>query len=78
MEEVQRFLHAIQVKRVHPNEKDLMLSKETKDGRFSVKWFYGVLDCSNAVLFPHSIIWNSWIPTKVGFFAWEASHGRKC
>ena len=37
VEEVQRFLHAIQVKRVHPNQEDLMLSKETKDGCFLVK-----------------------------------------
>ena len=73
VEEVQSLLHAIQVKRVHSNQEDMMLLKETKDGRFSAKCFYGVFDCSVAVLFSHSIIWNTWIPTKVGFFAWEAS-----
>ena len=25
-----------------------------------------------AVVFPHQFIWNTWVPTKVGFFAWEA------
>ena len=68
VEEVQSLLHAIHVKGVHPNQEDLMLLKETKDGCFSVKCFYGVLDRSIAVLFPHSIIRNTWIPTKVGFF----------
>ena len=75
VEEVQRFLQVIQVKRVHPNQEDLMLLKETKDGRFSMKRFYGVLDHSVAVLFSHSIIWNSWIPTKVGFFYLESFLG---
>ena len=53
-----------------------MLLKGTKDGCFSIKCFYGVLDRSVAVLFPHCIIWNTWTPTKVGFFAWEASLGK--
>ena len=78
VEEVQRFLHAIQVKRGHPNQEDLMLSKETKDERFSVKWFDGVLDCLATVFFPHCIIWISWIPTKVGYFLLGKPSGGKC
>ena len=68
VEDIQRFLQAIQVKSVHPNQEDLMLLKETKDGTFSVKWFNEVLNHSVTILFPHGIIWNTWIPTNVGFF----------
>ena len=42
MEEDESLLHVIHVKRVHPNQEDLMLLKETKDGLFSIKCFYGV------------------------------------
>ena len=36
--------------------------------------FFGTrLDISlYAVVFRHQFIWNTWVPTKVGFFAWEA------
>ena len=78
MEEVESFLHAIHVKRVDPNKKELMLLKETKDGRFSVKCFYGVLDRLNVVLFLHSIIWNTWTPTKVSFFLLGKPLGGRC
>ena len=78
MEEVQSLLQAIQVKRVHSSQEDLMLLKDTKDGCFSVKWFYGVLNCSVTDLFPHGIFWNTWIPTKVGCFLLGRPLGGKC
>ena len=56
VEEVQSLHHTIRVKRVHHNQEDMMLLKETKDGCFSVKCFYGVLDRSISVLFPLCII----------------------
>ncbi|RVW34871.1 hypothetical protein CK203_078016 [Vitis vinifera] len=31
------------------------------------------LDSRSAIHFPNSIIWSPYVPTKVGFFAWEAS-----
>ena len=53
-----------------------MLWKETKDRIFSVKSLYNALDSRRVVQFPKSIIWNPCVPTKVGFFAWEASWGK--
>ena len=47
--------------------------KESKNEIFSVKSLYNTLEPSCAVPFPWSIIWSPCVPTKVGFFAWEAS-----
>ena len=43
---------------------------------FSVKSLYSVLEPRIAVPFPWNIIWSPCVPTKVGFFALEASWGK--
>ena len=53
-----------------------MVWKETKNEIFTVMSLYNSLDHSSAVLFPWKIIWWPYVPTKVGFFAWEASWGK--
>ena len=73
MEEIQNRLQALQDKRILPNQDDLMLMREAKDGCFSVKLFYKVLFGSNSIVFPHQLIWSNWVPSKMSFFAWEAS-----
>ena len=73
---VERFLSTIQGKRVFMDSKDRMLWKETKNGKFFVKSLYGALQTRNSVPFPWSIIWNPCVPSKVGFFAWEALWGK--
>ena len=40
---------------------------------FSVKSFYSALEPRSAVLFPKSIIWSPYVPTKVVFFFWLGS-----
>ena len=50
--------------------------KGTKNEIFTVKSLYNSLDHCCAVPFPWRIIWSLDVPTKVGFFAWEASWGR--
>ena len=76
MEDVQIFLHSLQGKRVILDQEDVLLMKNVKDGRFSVKHFYLILTTGQESLFPYCFVWNSWVPTKVGFFAWEASWGK--
>ena len=76
VEEIQNLLQALQDKRILPNQDDLMLMREAKDGCFSVKLFYKVLFGSNSIVFPHQLIWSNWVPTKMSFFAWEASWGK--
>ncbi|RVW51826.1 hypothetical protein CK203_085751 [Vitis vinifera] len=74
--EVERFLLTIQGKRLNANVEDRMVWKETKNEIFTVKSLYNSLDHSCVVPFPWSIIWSPYVPTKVGFFAWEASWGK--
>ena len=73
LDEILCLLNAIQGKKIIESQEDLMSFKETKDGSFSVKLLFKALDRSENVVFPHNFIWNSWVPTKVSFFAWEAS-----
>ena len=51
---------------------DVMIWLKTKNSVFIVK-SYSSLASRRAKLFPHSIVWNSWTPIKVNFFAWEAT-----
>ena len=44
-----------------------------KNGKFTVKVFFSTLESRSTVLFSTSMIWNSWVPPKVSFFAWEAT-----
>ena len=73
VEEVERLLLTIRGRRLNPLLEDRMLGKETKDGFFSVKPLYSTLASRRVVQFPNSIIWSPCVPTKVCFFAWEAS-----
>ena len=54
-------------------KEDKMVWKATKNGMFSVRSFYNALENVGEVTFPSKIIWNSWVPTKVSFFAWETT-----
>ena len=76
MEMVERFLFSLQGKRVVINLEDGLWWKEAKDGNFSVKSFYSALEGSSTVLFLKNIIWSPGVPTKVSFFAWEATWGK--
>ncbi|RVW54461.1 putative ribonuclease H protein [Vitis vinifera] len=60
-------------KRLIVGMEDRVLWNASKNGIFSVKSLYNTLDSSGAVPFPWRIIWSPCVPTKVGFFAWEAS-----
>ena len=73
---VERFLFSLQGKRVVINLEDGLWWKEAKDGNFSVKSFYSALEGSSTVLFLKNIIWSPGVPTKVSFFAWEATWGK--
>ena len=76
MDEILYLLNTIQGKQIIENQEDLMFLKETKNGNFSVKLLFKAMDRFENVVFPYKFIWNSWVPTKVDFFAWEASWGK--
>ncbi|RVW92453.1 hypothetical protein CK203_042697 [Vitis vinifera] len=76
VETVERLLSTLKGKRLVAGLEDRVLWKASKNGIFSVKSLYNTLESSRAVPFPGSIIWSPCVPTKVGFFAWEASWGK--
>ena len=70
------FIGTIQGKKVILEMEDRVTWKENKNGNFIVRSLSGILESRGVSLFPHKIIWNSWLPPKVGFFAWETSWGK--
>ena len=73
---MERFLLTLQGKRLVFGLEDRVVWKERKNGNFSVKSLYSSLEPRCAVPFSWNIIWSPCVPTKVGFFAWEASWGK--
>ncbi|RVW58897.1 putative mitochondrial protein [Vitis vinifera] len=76
VEEVERLLLTIRGARLIPLMEDRMMWKVTSNGIFSVKSLYNDLSSRRAGLFPHGLIWSPSVPSKVSFFAWEASWGK--
>ena len=57
-------------------EEDSVLWRQGRSGRFRVKEAYSLLTRSNDTGFPSRSIWVARVPTKVAFFAWEATWGK--
>ena len=57
-------------------EEDSVLWREGADGLFKFKEAYKVLSNADEVDFPHSNVWVDKVPTKIAFFAWEATWGK--
>ncbi|RVW38066.1 putative ribonuclease H protein [Vitis vinifera] len=76
VEEVERLLLTIRGARLSPIMEDRMMWKVTSNESFSVKSLYNDLSSRRAGLFPHGLIWNPSVPSKVSFFAWEAAWGK--
>ncbi|RVW54967.1 Transposon TX1 uncharacterized 149 kDa protein [Vitis vinifera] len=76
LEAVASLLSVLQGKRLNVGMEDRVVWNASKNGSFSVKSLYNTLDSGGAVPFPWRIIWSPCVPTKVGFFAWEASWGK--
>ena len=50
--------------------------REGEMGQFRVKEAYSPLDRPLEVVFPKNKIWVERVPTKIMFFAWEATWGK--
>ena len=57
-------------------EDDSVFWKKDEDGLFKVKKAYIVLANTQGAKFPHSNVWVDKVPTKIAFFAWEATWGK--
>ncbi|RVW96427.1 hypothetical protein CK203_029768 [Vitis vinifera] len=63
-------------KRQPSMEDDSVKWRQGRNGMFRVKEAYRLLDKPNATVFPARRIWVDRVPTKVCFFAWEATWGK--
>ncbi|RVX09019.1 LINE-1 reverse transcriptase-like [Vitis vinifera] len=54
-------------------EEDAVIWKGEGHGRFRIRDAYKLLTGPNVITFPKKSIWVDKVPTKVAFFAWEAS-----
>ena len=57
-------------------EEDSVLWRRGRNGQFRVKEAYSVLANPNDIIFPSRCIWVDRVPTKVAFFACEATWGK--
>ena len=75
VEEMERFLVTIQGSLILI-WKIGCCGKRLRTRLFFVKSLYSALDSRSAIQFSKNIIWSPCVPTKVVFFAWEASWGK--
>ena len=52
---------------------DKVVQMNLRNNMFLVKYVYATLELAGSVSFPNSIIWNSWVLSKVRFFACKPS-----
>ena len=69
MEEVERFLHFLQNRKIRPFQEDRLILKETRPDGFLVRLMYRKVMHSLPTDFPWHSIWNPIVPPKLGFFA---------
>ena len=69
MEEPEIFLERLHGKRVHEDVDDMVVWNESKNGKFSAKSLYLMLEADYPILFPSSCIWDVWVQPKISFFA---------
>ena len=72
---VEELLQILRNQRINLEE-DLALWKGGKNGQFGVKDAYGLLTSHSTFLFPKKGIWVENVPSKLAFFAWEATWER--
>ena len=73
---MESFLSSIHKKKIRLGIEDKLLMKGSNHGNFSVRALYGGLDFLPEFDFPFRSVWNHVIPSKISFFAWEASWGK--
>lgn len=66
---VECFLLSLQGRSVWGEEEDKVIWIGSKNEKFSVKALYSTLETKSTMSFPATVIWNSWVPSKVGFFS---------
>ena len=73
---MKEFIGTVQNRKISPLEKDRLVWRKAKDVSFSVKLFFDFLEGGRTIHFMKRMIWKQCVPTKIGFFAWEAWWGK--
>ena len=55
---------------------DKVIWFETSSRTFFVKTLHSILELGRLAPFLVGVVWNSWVPLKVSFFAWEETLGK--
>ena len=76
LDEVCKFFLALNGKRVQQTMDDRVIWRETKCGKFSIKFLYKSLVLGPPASFPSSAIWKVYVQPRVSFFGWEAIWGK--
>ena len=76
LEEVQGFLATVNPQSINHNLTDRFWWKKEKNGSFSIKTCFKLLEGGSQQSVPIKMLWNPTVPTKVGFFAWEVWWGK--
>ena len=76
MEAIQAFIGLTSNNSITPTVKDKMVWKGADIGCFMVKAYFRLLEGASPHLVPTKMLWNSYVPSKFGFFSWEAWWGK--
>ena len=57
-------------------ERDRLFWKGDKNGMYTIKENYKMIEVGNPKVVPLNLFWNSYVPLKMRFFAWEAWWGK--
>ena len=72
LDAIQEFIGLTSNNKISSLEKDKLIWKGDESGCFTVKGYFNQLEGGSPYNVPYKMLWNSLIPSKVVFFAWEA------
>ena len=68
---VQDFIATILNKKIAPAVEERLVWKRSTNGTFTIKSCFDLLEGESCFSAPSKLFWNSSVPSKVRFFAWE-------
>ena len=72
LETVQAFLGLLNNSCINPQQKDKLIWKGNAFKGFTLKAYFNILEGVTSISVPTKILWNPHVPSKIGFFAFEA------
>ena len=76
MDAIHAFIDLTSNNSITPMLKDKMVWKGANSGCFTVKAYFRLLEGASPYSIPTKMLWNLYVPSKFGFFAWEAWWGK--